>query len=74
MNPMEATKMAAAGRLQPPQGGSATANWLEHMSDCPHCGAPIYGKKAVTICDELAPVRYSCECRTNVLRVTPKPQ
>jgi len=33
---------------------------LEIVGHCPHCGAPIYGKKQLEGEPE---IRYACECR-----------
>jgi len=42
----------AAGKFPP----------LEIVSFCPHCGAPIYGKKNINYLEHPPPAKYSCLC------------
>lgn len=53
---------------KPPKGGSSTENHLEIVSDCPKCGAPIYGRKTfVNAADVLAP-QFTCTCRLSTVQ------
>lgn len=46
---------------------------LEIVSQCPHCGSPIYGRKAIAE-GELPTVRKSCVClRIQALPAAPPP-